>query len=46
MVLGDPDLAGLREADTLERLPPAEREECQALWQEHATLLRRAQTTR
>jgi eukaryotic-like serine/threonine-protein kinase len=42
----DPDLAGLGDADTLERLPPAEREECRALWQEVAALLRRAQTTR
>ena len=42
----DPDLAGLRDADALEKLPPAERQECQALWQEVADLLRRAQTTR
>jgi serine/threonine-protein kinase len=42
----DPDLAGLRDADALERLPPAERRQCQALWQEVAALLRRAQTTR
>jgi eukaryotic-like serine/threonine-protein kinase len=42
----DPDLAGLRNADALERLPPAERKECQALWQEVAALLRRAETTR
>jgi tetratricopeptide (TPR) repeat protein len=42
----DPDLAGLRDADTHERLPPAERQECQALWQEIADLLRRAQATR
>jgi tetratricopeptide (TPR) repeat protein len=42
----DPDLAGLRESDRLERLPPAERQECQALWQEVAALLRRTQTTR
>jgi serine/threonine-protein kinase len=41
----DPDLAGLRDADALERLPAAERQECQALWQEVADLLRRAQTT-
>jgi serine/threonine-protein kinase len=41
-----PDLAGLRDADALERLPPAERQECRALWQEVAALLRRAQTTR
>jgi serine/threonine-protein kinase len=42
----DPDLAGLRDADTLERLPSAEREECRALWQEVAAPLRRVQTTR
>jgi serine/threonine-protein kinase len=42
----DPDLAGLRDAETLERLPPAERQHWQALWQEVAALLRRAQTTR
>jgi serine/threonine-protein kinase len=41
----DPDLAGLRAADALENLPPAEREECRALWQEVADLLRRAETT-
>jgi serine/threonine-protein kinase len=42
----DPDLAGLRDADALKRLPPAERQECRALWQEVADILRRAQTTR
>jgi serine/threonine-protein kinase len=42
----DPDLAGLRDADTLGRLPPAERQECQALWQEVGNLLRRAERTR
>jgi serine/threonine-protein kinase len=42
----DLDLAGLRDADALDRLPPAERQECRALWQEVAALLRRAQTTR
>ncbi|HKI32307.1 MAG TPA: tetratricopeptide repeat protein, partial [Gemmataceae bacterium] len=42
----DPDLARLRDADALERLPPAERQECRALWQEVADLLRRAETTR
>jgi serine/threonine-protein kinase len=42
----DPALAGLRDADTLKRLPPAERQECRALWQEFADILRRAQTTR
>ena len=42
----DPALAGLRDADALERLPPAERQECQALWQEVAALLRLAQAIR
>jgi serine/threonine-protein kinase len=42
----DTDLAGLRDADTLKRLPPAERQECRGLWQERANALRRAQTTR
>jgi hypothetical protein len=42
----DPDLAGLRDAAALERLPVAERQQCRALWQEVAGLLRRAQTTR
>ena len=41
----DPDLAGLRDADTLQKLPSAERQDCQALWQEVAALLRRAQTS-
>jgi serine/threonine-protein kinase len=42
----EPDLAGLRDADALERLPPAERQEWRALWQEVKALLRRAETTR
>jgi eukaryotic-like serine/threonine-protein kinase len=42
----DPDLAGLRDGEPLERLTPSERQECQALWQEVAALLRRAETTR
>jgi serine/threonine-protein kinase len=37
----DPDLAGLREADALERLPPAERQECRALWGDLAALIER-----
>jgi serine/threonine-protein kinase len=32
----DPDLAGLRDADALEKLPPAERQEWRILWQEAA----------
>ena len=42
----DPDLAGLRDAETLERLPPSERQEWRALWQDVAALLRRTQTTK
>jgi serine/threonine-protein kinase len=42
----DPDLAGLRDAETLEKLPPSERQECRALWQDVAALLRRAQATK
>jgi hypothetical protein len=42
----EPDLVGLRDAAALEKLPPAERQQCQALWEEVADLLRRAQTTR
>jgi serine/threonine-protein kinase len=38
----DPDLAGLRDPDALEKLPPAERQECRALWGDHDALLRRA----
>ncbi|PWT85229.1 MAG: hypothetical protein C5B58_03390 [Acidobacteria bacterium] len=42
----DQDLAGLREPDALTKLPPDERAECLALWEEVAALLRRAQTTK
>jgi serine/threonine-protein kinase len=42
----DPDLAGLRDAAALEKLPAAERQQCQALWQAVADLLRRAETTK
>jgi hypothetical protein len=41
-----PDPVGLRDPGALKRLPPAERQECRALWQEVAAVLRRAQTTR
>jgi serine/threonine-protein kinase len=37
----DPDLAGLRDADALERLPPAERLECRALWDDLAARIER-----
>lgn len=42
----DDDLAGLREAAPLGRLPPDERRKCQELWQEVAALLRRAESAR
>jgi tetratricopeptide (TPR) repeat protein len=42
----DPALAGLRDADALEKLLPAERQECRVLWQEVADLLGRAETNR
>ena len=42
----DPDLAGLRDAETLERLTPSDRQEFLALWQDIAALLRRAQTSK
>jgi serine/threonine-protein kinase len=42
----EPDLAGLRDPDALAKLNPAERQDCQALWQEVAALLGRAETTR
>jgi hypothetical protein len=38
----DPDLAGLRDPDALEKLPPAERQECRTLWSDHNALLERA----
>jgi serine/threonine-protein kinase len=39
----DPDLAALRDADALESLSPAERQDCRDLWQDFAKVLRRAQ---
>jgi serine/threonine-protein kinase len=39
----DPDLAGLRDPDALEKLPPAERQECRRLWRDLDALLERAQ---
>jgi serine/threonine-protein kinase len=44
--LDDPDLAALRDANALERLPAAERQECRALWQDVAALLHSPQTTK
>ena len=38
----DPDLAGLRDPAELERLTPAERQECRDLWRDHDALLERA----
>ena len=40
----DPDLAGLLDQEALDRLPPAERQECRALWDAIDILIRRAQT--
>ena len=37
----DPDLAGLFDHDALDRLPPAERQECRTLWGEIDALIRR-----
>jgi serine/threonine-protein kinase len=42
----DPGLAWLHEASVVKGLPPAERQECLALWQDAGAVLRRAQTTR
>jgi serine/threonine-protein kinase len=39
----EPDLAGLRDPDSLDRLPPAERQEWRSLWGETEALIRRAQ---
>ena len=39
----DPDLAVLFDHDALDRLPPAERQECRTLWGEVDALIRRAQ---
>jgi tetratricopeptide (TPR) repeat protein len=38
----DPDLAGLRDADDLRILPPAERQECSALWRDLDAVLERS----
>jgi serine/threonine-protein kinase len=38
----EPDLAGLRDPDALDRLPQDERQECRALWRDLDALLRRA----
>jgi serine/threonine-protein kinase len=38
----DPDLAGLRDPEALDRLPPDERQECAALWGNIDALLKRA----
>jgi hypothetical protein len=37
------DLAGLREPGALDRLPPAERQECRMLWAEVAAALARTE---
>jgi serine/threonine-protein kinase len=40
----NPDLAGLRDPQALALVPPGEREECRALWNEVRALWRRAQS--
>ena len=40
----DPDLAGLRDPQALDKLPPSEREECRALWKEVRVLWDRVQS--
>ncbi len=42
----DPDLAGLRETNTLGNLPPDERQKCLALWTDIATRIERVLTQR
>ncbi len=42
----DPDLAGLRDADALERLPPEEGQECQVLWRDFDDLLTRVRISK
>jgi serine/threonine-protein kinase len=42
----DPDLAGLRDPPALDQLPPNERDECRALWDDVRALWRRAQAAR
>ena len=37
----DPDLAGLHDPDALEKLPPAERQECRNLWSDIDALIDR-----
>jgi serine/threonine-protein kinase len=41
----DPNLAGLRDPDALEKLPPAEGQECCRLWGDFDALLKRARTS-
>ena len=40
----DPDIAGMLDQESLDELPPAERQECRALWGEIDALIRRTQT--
>ena len=40
----DPDIARMLDQESLDELPPAERQECRALWGEIDALIRRAQT--
>jgi len=39
----EPDLAGIRMPDELEKLPPSERQECLELWSDVVALIKRAQ---
>ena len=39
----NPDLAGLRDKDAVDKLPEAERDACRKLWADVAALLRRTQ---
>jgi len=38
----EPDLAGLRDSDTLNKLPPAEHQECRTLWNDVEAQIKRA----
>jgi hypothetical protein len=39
----DPDLAGLRDKDAVDKLPEAERDDCRKLWADMDALLKRTQ---
>ena len=42
----EPDLAGLRDAQALDKLPPAERQECRALWSDLDAQLERVRASK